>query len=111
MIIEKRRYARTSVPIIVTLYHNGIKLSKCKVKDISLEGICLFSGPLAFPTRTNLKIKFPNTKYTTGDLDYVNAVVVRNSLRELGLIFDPAEAEGLGSILEYTKQPEKNMFA
>lgn len=97
--MEKRWCRRIPVSTTVAVYHNGSKLGQCKTKDISLCGICLNSGPLAFHEGTKLNIKFLDDRYVTGNINTISANVVRNSRDEIGLVFNPTEPDMLNSII------------
>ena len=97
--MEKRWCERIPVSISVELIYHGNRIGKCKVKDISLRGICLNSGPLAFSGDTEIMIKFPDARYLSGNIDHINGIVVRNCPGETSLVFDPAIPEMIGSII------------
>lgn len=99
--MEKRWCKRIPVSIKVVIYHNGNKLSTCKASNISLCGICLNSGPLAFHEGSMLQIKFTDANYLLGNIDTISANVVRNSHNEVGLVFNPTEPDLLNSIIKY----------
>lgn len=101
--MEKRWCQRIPLSINIIVYHKGYKLGQCKAKNISLCGICLNSGPLAFYEGTRLQIKFPDSGYLPGNIDTLNASVVRNSHNEIGLIFNPTEPELLTAIIKYNR--------
>ena len=104
--MEKRWHQRIPVDISVEIQHNGNRIGKCMVKDISLCGICLNGGPLAFYKNVQLTIKFPDSRYVYGNISKVNAIVVRNSRHEIGLMFNPIEPELVNSIIRQTKAAE-----
>ena len=109
--MEKRWCERIPVSTNVVIHHNGHKLGKCTVKNISLCGICLNSGPLAFYEGTKLQIKFLDTGYLPGSIDTTTAIVVRNSHHEIGLAFNPTEPELLQSIIKYNRTHVQQSFA
>lgn len=101
--MEKRWCERIPVEIGVEIYHNGNKLGKCKVKNLSLRGICLVSGPIVFYKNTEIVIKFPDARYLSGNIDNINALVVRNSNGEIGLTFNPTIPEMISPIIRCTQ--------
>lgn len=109
--MEKRWCERIPVSIYVIIQHNGNRLGKCKVKDISLRGICLISGPLAFYENTELMIKFPDTGNLSGNSDNINAIVVRNSQEEIGLMFNPTVPEMIASIIKSSRNDNNKHIA
>jgi len=98
--MEKRWCKRIPASATVEVYHNGKRVSKCLVKDISLCGMCLISGPLVFYKNTELEIKFPDGKLEPENVDHIKAVVVRSSNHDMGLMFTPTEPESLRSIIK-----------
>lgn len=107
--MENRWCKRVPISINVSIYHNGIKLGNCKTSNISLCGICLNSGPLAFHDGAILQIKFPDTSYLTDNIDTISANVVRNSSKQVGLMFNPVEPELVNSLIKnhnYYMQPQ-----
>jgi hypothetical protein len=109
--MEKRWCERTPVSINVMIHHNGNKLAKCAVKNISLCGISLNSGPLAFYRNTEIQLKFLDAGYLPGDKDYINAVVVRNAPEEIGLMFAPTEPEMLSFIIRHFRKYKREVTA
>jgi hypothetical protein len=109
--MEKRWCERMPVAIDVVIHHNGHKLAKCAVKNISLCGISLNSGPLAFYRNTQIQIKFLDTNYLLGDKNIITATVVRNSREEVGLMFDPTEPEILNPIMKHFKKHKQVLMA
>ncbi len=107
--MEKRWCKRVPVPISVVIYHNGNKLSTCKIKNISLCGICLNTGPLAFHEGSMIQIKFPDASFLTGNIDTISANVVRNSHSEIGLAFNPTEPDLLNAIIRYHSNQDQNL--
>ncbi len=106
--MEKRWCERLPASISVAILHHGNQIGKCKVKNISLRGICLSSGPLAFRANTELKIKFPDAGYLSGNIDNINAIVVRNSPEEIGLVFNPTIPEIIGPIIKCSRNDYQN---
>jgi hypothetical protein len=72
--------------------HNGHQLASCPVKNISMCGISVRSGPLAFYRNTKIEICFTPHDNTAQGNDCINAIVVRNSRDEVALMYDPAAA-------------------
>lgn len=101
--MEKRWCERFPVSVDVMLYHNGHQLARCGVKDISLCGIRLHSGPLAFCRNTSIRIQFLGEEPQQDEDTLIKAVVVRNANEEIGLVFDPTEPEMLRSIIKNYK--------
>jgi len=91
----------------VMIHHNGYPLAKCAVKNISLCGVSLQSGPLAFYRNTQIQLKFLDTGCLPDDRDCINAVVVRNAPEEIGLMFAPTEPEILKSIIRHFKKHDQ----
>jgi len=109
--VEKRWCKRISVSMKVEIHHNGSMVSRCSVKDISLCGLGLFSGPVAFYKYTKLKIKFPDTNLMLGTVDTINAIVVRNSSHDIGLMFAPTEPELLNPIIRFARREAQDLLA
>lgn len=105
--MEKRWCERVPVEVKVILLHNGHQLARCAVRDISLCGIRLHSGPLALNRNTLLGIQFPSGKYPQEGPDQINAVVVRNTIDEVALIFEPTEPEMLREIIRHYRKPPR----
>lgn len=104
--MEKRWCKRVPVSIDVMLHHHGQKLAKCAVKDISLCGIRLHSGPLALYRNTPIRIQFLGESAREEGHSLINAIVVRNAIDEIGLAFDPTEPEMLRAIIKHYKQSD-----
>lgn len=102
--MEKRWCQRIPVSINAVIQRNGYGLGRVEVKDISLRGMCLKCGPLVFYKNTKLQIKFPDAQLITGNTDTVNAVVVRNTNTDIGLMFAPTEPELINSIIRATEK-------
>ena len=102
--MEKRWCERIPVSINVVLVHQGNKIGKCRVKDISLRGICLSSGPLDFRKNTEVTISFPDTGKLYSNTNEINAIVVRNSREEICLMFDPPIPEMISPIINQAKK-------
>ena len=103
MVMEKRWCKRIPATINIEIYYKGSHLSNCKTKNISLTGICIRSGPLAFHAGVTVQIKFPATSYLDGSIDTITACVVRNNSREIGLMFCPVEPELVQSVIKIHK--------
>jgi len=88
--MEKRWCKRRPVSMNVMINHNGHYLAKCPVKNISMCGISVKSGPLAFYRNTRIEICFTALDNTAQNNDCINAIVVRNSRDEVALMYDPA---------------------
>lgn len=101
--MEKRWCKRVPVSISVEIHRNGNRLGKCSVKDISLCGICLQSGPLAFYENTRINIRFPDAEALPGKNTSINANVVRNARHEIGLVFNPTEPDMLNHIIKHVR--------
>lgn len=97
--MEKRWCERIPVSVDVMLHHNGHRLARCPVKDISLCGVKLQSGPLAFYRNTSLQLEFLDH-----DESLIDATVVRNTPDEIGLVFNPTEPEMLRAIIKNYKR-------
>lgn len=108
--MEKRWCKRIPVSISAEIHHNGGRVSECLVKDISLRGLGIVSGPLAFYKNTQLKIKFPGAKLVSGNIDVINAVVVRNSNHDIGLMFTPTEPELLYAIIRSAEKDDQKIM-
>lgn len=104
--MEKRWCERIPVCLDVMLYHHEYQLARCAVKDISLCGIRLQSGPLAFCRNTPIRIQFLGEGNGPEVHNLINAVVVRNSVDEIGLAFDPTEPKMLRAIIKHYKRPD-----
>jgi len=76
----------------VLIHHNGHTLARCPVRNISLCGVSLKSGPLAFYRNTKIELCFPDLDTPADVKECINAIVVRNSREEVALMFDPAAA-------------------
>ena len=111
--MEKRWCRRVLVSFDVMLHHNGHQLAKCTARDISLCGIRLHSGPLAFYRNTSILIQFLGEESQQAQPTSVNAVVVRNAIDEVGLAFEPTEPVMLRAIIKhyqmFSGRPDANM--
>ena len=85
----------------VEIYYKGNLLVSCYLKDISLCGAGLLTGPLAFLRNSRVKLKFTDFNSTL-DSNIINGVVVRNSAHETGIMFTPTNPHMVSSILKHT---------
>jgi len=105
--MEKRWCERIPVSFEVMLHYHGTKLAKCAVKNISLCGISLHSGPLAFHRNTSVQLQILDANYLEEGRDRINAVVVRNSPDSIGLMFSPTEPEILRALIRRFKKHDR----
>ncbi len=98
--MEKRWCERIPVPINVVIYHNGFRVIECKVKDLSLRGICLASSPLVYNKNTEVSIEFPNMGSLADNNRQIKAIVVRDAFQEIGMMFNPTKPEMINTILK-----------
>lgn len=101
--MEKRWCERIPVSISVVLIHQGNKIGQCKTKNISLRGICLNSGPLAFSDNTEITLQFVGQEGLYNNTNDINAIVVRNTPDEISLMFNPIIPEMITPIINYAK--------
>ena len=98
--MEKRWCERISVPINVVIYHSGFRVVECKVKNLSLRGICLESSPLAYNKNTEVSIEFLGSDYIPDNNKIIKATVVRDAFQEIGLMFNATQPEMINSIIK-----------
>ncbi len=109
--MEKRWCVRIPVSFDVMIHYHGTRLAKCAVKNISLCGISLHSGPLAFHRNTSVQIQILDANQLNEGRDRINAIVVRNSPDEIGLMFSPTEPEILRSLIRQFKKLDDHKSA
>lgn len=107
--MEKRWCERVPVCVDVILHHCGTRLARCAVKDISLCGIRLHSGPLAFHRNTPIRLQFLHNSLGQKEECLIDAVVVRNSVDEIGLVFEPTKPEMLRAIIKNYKRTDRRV--
>ncbi|KPJ96061.1 MAG: hypothetical protein AMJ53_01530 [Gammaproteobacteria bacterium SG8_11] len=84
--IEHRHTKRVAVSENVSLYHRGTFVANCKIKDISLEGMALWAGPLQYHRNTVLQVELRN-RDNPQEIQQLSAIVVYSAAKELGLMF------------------------
>lgn len=99
--MEKRFCKRKPVSLNAAIYYKGSHLVDCPVKDISLCGANLRTGPLAFFRGAEIKIKFIDYN-TTMDSNIIHGTVVRNSSQEAGVSFNVSRPYMISTILKHT---------
>jgi len=109
--MEKRWCERIPVPLSVVIYHNRFRVAKCRVKNLSLCGICLESGPLAYYKNTEILIEFPDTGYLPGNSNIIKATVARNAHQEIGLMFNPTLPVMINSIIKQFRNDDLKLVA
>ena len=101
--MEKRLCQRKPVSLNAAIFYKGSHLVNCHIKDISLCGVGLLTGPLAFFRGAEIKIKFVDY-ITTMDSNIICGTVVRNSAHEAGVMFNASKPYMISSILKYTSE-------
>jgi len=99
--MEKRWSKRKPTLMSVEIYYKGNLLVSCHLKDISLCGAGLLTGPLTFLRNSEVKLKFIDFN-STRDSNIINGIVVRNSTHETGIMFTPTKPYMVSSILKHT---------
>lgn len=84
--IEHRHTKRVAVSEKVSIYHRGSVVAHCKTKDLSVDGMALWAGPLQFHRNTMLEVEF-STNDDSHEPIRLPALVVYSASRELGLMF------------------------
>ena len=85
--IEHRHRSRISTEKEVSIYHRGILVAECRIKDISAEGIAIWSGPIQYHRNTLLELEFAIEQDGKRRKFKQQALVVHSSADVLGLIF------------------------
>ncbi|MFO7603875.1 MAG: PilZ domain-containing protein [Gammaproteobacteria bacterium] len=98
--MEKRYCRRKPVALNAAIYYRGRLLANCHIKDISLCGTCLLTGPLAFFRGAELKIKFLDYSTTNLDSNTIYGTVVRNNANEAGIAFNTTKPYMLSNLLQ-----------
>ena len=101
--MEKRLCKRKPVSLNAAIFYKGSHLVNCLIKDISLCGASLLTGPLAFFRGSEIKIKFIDYN-TTMDSNIIHGTVVRNSAHEAGIMFNTSKPYMISSILKHTAE-------
>ncbi len=84
--IEHRHTKRVGVSENVSIYHRGVLVAYCKIKDLSVEGMALWAGPLQYHRNTVLEVEF-GARDASQQALRLPALVVYSTARELGLMF------------------------
>lgn len=108
--MEKRWCTRRPVLMSAEIYYKGNLLVSCNLKDISLCGAGLQTGPLTFLRNAEIKLKFIDFNSTV-DGNYINGIVVRNSANETGIMFTPTKPHMISSILKHTAEARSQLSA
>lgn len=84
--IEHRHAKRVTVSDTVSIYHRGTLVAHCKTKDITVDGMALWAGPLQYHRNTMLEVEFTKGDELRQDLR-MPAIVVYSATKVLGLMF------------------------
>ncbi|MCG6968583.1 MAG: PilZ domain-containing protein [Gammaproteobacteria bacterium] len=84
--IEHRHTKRVAVSDTVSIYHRGTLVANCKTKDLSVDGMALWAGPLQYHRKTMLEVEFASGVDARQSLR-LPAIVVYSATKVLGLMF------------------------
>jgi hypothetical protein len=87
--IEHRHTKRVAVSDTVSIYHRGTLVANCKTKDITVDGMALWAGPLQYHRNTMLEVEFIDSHDSRQSLR-LPAIVVYSATQILGLMFTQA---------------------
>ena len=111
--IEHRHTKRVNLSTKVSIYHHGNLVADCKIKDLSLEGLALWAGPVQFHRNAMLEVEFrfqQNPKIVSVRLP---AIVVHSASNVLGLMFSKMSAtahQGIRDLMQGTaSQPRQSV--
>ncbi len=99
--MEKRSCKRRPVLMNAEIYYHGNLLVSCHLKDISLCGAGLQTGPLTFFRNSEIKLRLIDFNSTV-DSNFIKGIVVRNSANETGVVFTLTKPNMINSILKHT---------
>lgn len=84
--IEHRHTKRLAVFKNASLYHRGTLVANCKIKDISIDGMALWAGPMQYHRNTMLEVELSDASDPQQTLR-LPAIVVYSAAKALGLMF------------------------
>jgi hypothetical protein len=84
--IEHRHTKRVAVSDTVSIYHRNTLVAHCKTKDITVDGMALWAGPLQYHRNTMLEVEFADGDKPRKSLR-LPAIVVYSATKVLGLMF------------------------
>jgi hypothetical protein len=105
--IEHRHTKRMAVAEKISIYHRGLLVADCKIKDLSIDGMALWAGPLRYHRNTMLEVELEveidrSTSDSPGRLR-IPAIVVYSAAKVLGLMFT--------QVSEVEQQSLRNMMS
>ncbi len=96
---EHRRSMRKPATFHVTLSYPPLGLLRSKVRDISLDGMFIETGPIALHANTPVEVMVRLQKGNTRDAYRLRALVVRVARDGAGLMFDDATSRAARDLL------------
>ena len=85
--IEHRHTKRVAVSEKVSIYHRGTLVAKCKMKDISIDGMAIWAGPMQYLRNTMLEVEIKTPADDQQKSLRLSAMVVYSMNKSLGLMF------------------------
>jgi hypothetical protein len=85
--IEHRHTKRVAAVEKISIYHRGILVADCKIKDISVDGMSLWAGPLQYHRNTMLEVEINAPNSDSQARLRIPAIVVYSAAKALGLMF------------------------
>ena len=85
--IEHRYTKRVAVSENASIYHRGTFVAGCKIKDISVDGMAMWAGPLQYHRNTMLEVELDNSEQGRQDKVRLCAIVGYSTAKALGLMF------------------------
>jgi hypothetical protein len=87
IMIEHRHTKRVALVEKISIYHRGILVADCKIKDISVDGMSLWAGPLQYHRNTMLEVEINAPNSDSQARLRIPAIVVYSAAKALGLMF------------------------
>lgn len=100
--IEHRHTKRVTVSDKVSIYHRGTLVATCEMKDISTDGMAIWTGPLQFNRNTMLEVEINAAAEDSPSRVRLAAMVVYSEEKILGLMF--------GQVTDTAKQFLRNFI-
>lgn len=101
--IEHRHAKRVALTKKISIYHRGNFVANCKAKNISLDGVALWAGPMQYHRNTMLDVKIDYDEKNSFDSIVLPAIVVHSSSDVLGLMFRQVDEQAQQIIRQLMK--------
>ena len=103
--IEHRHTKRVAaVAEKISIYHRGMLVADCKIKDLSIDGMALWAGPLQYHRNTMLEVEIDRSTSDSPDRLRIPAIVVYSAAKVLGLMFTQVSEVAQQSLRQMMKK-------